>query len=361
MTGSEHPIKRRDFLKLISGMLGVGGLSFLAGFNSRPDRQAPVSQADYVDGISPLPVPLAPYLQQQVRMAAFLLPVDSQAAALTVDRYLNIPAAGAFHFQAIAGSLVMTYSEMTISSLDDRDAALGSFAETEAAFWLPVLVSQRVNGVYVPQRIAWFLPSLFVDEPYAIISGREVYGFNKQWGQFEKPAEITNPEFNLSVMGMRTFDRSKTGMAEPLMRVTRIAGESGQTSAVNWTDWKAASSDLQSTLMQQPGTAVEGNLLGLLTRMFIEPTPLIFLKQFRDAADPRKACYSALIDAPIEVNNFRQGGFLRDAYYIQVNPLASHPLCESLGLAKDGQIAAAAAWLELDFSLGLGRELLRLG
>lgn len=360
MAGSEHPIKRRDFLKIISGALGVGGLSYLAGWNSKTDHTPSNTPLDYVEDISPLPVPLSPYLQKQVRMAAFLLAIDQQAAAKTVDRFLNIPARGEYVFELITGSLVMTYSEMMIASMDERDAGLGSFAETEAAFWLPVLVSRKAGGGYLPQQIGWFLPGLFVNEPYAIISGREVYGFNKQWGQFQKPAEITNPEFNLSVMGMRSFDSTLTGRIEPLMRVTRVEEKSQQPSPVNWTDWKSASTDLQDSLVQQKGTSVEGSLLGMLTRLIIEPTPLIFLKQFRDAADPHKACYSALIDAPIKVTSFRQGGFLRNAYRVQVNPLASHPLCESLGLAKEGQIAAAAAWLELDFSLGVGRELLRL-
>ncbi len=358
MAGSEHPIKRRDFLKIVSGALGVGGLSYLAGWNSKTATPPANTPVDYIENISPLPVPLSPYLQKQVHMAAFLLAVDQQAAAKTVDRFLNIPARGEYRFEPITGSLVMTYSEMMISSMDERDAGLGSFAETEAAFWLPVLVSRNVGGSCLPQQLGWFLPSLFVDEPYAIISGREVYGFNKQWGQFQKPVEITNPEFNLSVMGMRTVDSSSTGNIESLIRVTRIAGESQQPTTTAWTDWQSASADLQSSLVQQSGPSVEGSMLGLLTRMIIEPTPLIFLKQFRDAADPRKACYSALIDAPIRVTNFRQGGFLRDAYHVQVNQLASHPLCESLGLAKNGQIAAAAAWLDLDFSLGFGREML---
>ncbi len=59
--------------------------------------------------------------------------------------------------------------------------------ETEVGFWLLTLVSRRVGEMWVPDHLVWFMPYLFVDNGYAIMAGREVYGFNKMGAQFEKP------------------------------------------------------------------------------------------------------------------------------------------------------------------------------
>src|SRR5262249_53512176 len=48
--------------------------------------------------------------------------------------------------------------------------------ERDAGFWVPVRVEQP--GVAAP-RLAWFLPHLFVDEPNALMIGREGSGFPK--------------------------------------------------------------------------------------------------------------------------------------------------------------------------------------
>ena len=358
MNESNKPLNRRDFLKLAGGAVGLGGLSFLVGKNASSEPETAGQTAEYVDGLSPLPVLRAPYTQKQARMAAFLFAADMVALTVLCDRYLSTPTCGAYKYVPLMGNLIMTYTEMKNSSLDERDASVGCFGETEVAFWIPTLVMRKVADMYVPERLAWFLPYLFVDDAIAIAAGREVYGFNKQWGQFQKPVDLQNPEFTTSVMGIRQFDPASQAQLEPLLRVKQLNNAVSQPE-VSWLDWQSARDDLSSELVKNSSGSVENLVMEYAARLMTDPAALVFLKQFRSAVDTRQACYQAIIEAPIHITQFKAGGFLRQAYQLEINPLESHPLAKSLGLPAEAQTASASAWLELDFSLGAGMEVYR--
>jgi len=357
MSTSNSRLNRRDFLKLIGGTLGLGGLAYYAGFSNQPGP-ARSANVEYIDGLSPLPVFRGPYLQQQAQMAAFLLGADLGALTRLCDLMLNAPTNAEFKYVPLMANVVMIYADMLISSLDERDAGVGHLRETELGFWVPTLAMRKLGSSYVPQHLAWFLPFLFVDDGCAIASGREVYGFNKQLGQFQKPADIRDPQFSTSVVGFKTFDPGALAGLEPLLEIKRLeAASAPQDSA--WSDWQSAKSELSAELVSHSASGPEGALLEAAARLVTEPAPLVFLKQFRDAVDTRRACYQAIIEAPLSLRQFTAGGFLRSAYQFKVNPLASHPLCDSLGLPAAGQTASLGAWMQLDFTLGAGREVYR--
>ena len=364
MPVSNRRSSRRDFLKLSGGALGLGALSFYAGFSSKPEKLPIVSATPsaYVDDFSPLPVFRAPYRQQQVNMAAFVFPAALEKLTAVCQRYLNDPTRGELNYVPLMGSLVMTYAEMLISSQDPRDSGVGQLRETELAFWIPTLAMRNVGGVYVPQHLAWFLPTLFVDDGCAIASGREVYGFNKQWGQFQRPKSVQDPELITSVMGFDKFSPSGQAEMRTLMQVRRKAGSVGSSSdRPGWTDWQGARAELSGELLSRlkvdgPATA----LVEAAARLVTDPMPLVFLKQFRDAVDSRQACYQAVIEAPIRVNQFSAGGFLQSAYQMELTELESHPIANTLGLSAGPQTARLGVWMQLGFDLDPGVEVIRI-
>ena len=85
--------------------------------------------------------------------------------------------------------------------------------------------------------------------------------------------------------------------------------------------------------------------------------PLVFLKQFRDAQNTHKACYQRLIEAPLKVELFYEGGFFPEPYTLHIADLDSPPLARSLGLKAAGQRSTLGAWMRVDFMLGNGVEL----
>jgi hypothetical protein len=356
MSASNSRLNRRDFLKLTGGALGLSGLAYYAGFSNQPAPTRSTS-ADYIDGLSPLPVFRGPYLQQQAQMAAFLLGADLAALTALCDRMLNVPGSAEYKYVPLMANIVVIYADMLISSLDERDAGVGRLRETELGFWVPTLAMRKLGSSYVPQHLAWFLPFLFVDDGCAIASGREVYGFNKQLGQFQKPQDIRDPQFSTSVIGFKAFDPAALAGPEPLLEIKRLDAASN-TSTSAWSDWPSARSELSAELVKNTAAGPQGSLVEAAARLVTQPAPLVFLKQFRDAADSRRACYQAIIEAPLDIRQFTAGGFLRPAYQLGISPLASHPLCESLGLPA-AQTASLALWMQLDFSLGAGHEVYR--
>jgi len=263
----------------------------------------------------------------------------------------------------LMSSVVMIYADMFVASQDVRDRQVGRLPETELSFWILTLALRKAGPIYLPHHLAWFLPDLLVDESNAIATGREVYGFNKQMAMFEKPERIQQPEFTADVIGFQQFQLGE-GKRERLLTVRRT-GDSPASAAPTggaWTSLDEAHMAIEQELLSQVEAQTPGPLFEAATRLAAERAPLVFLKQFRDAAHTERACYQAVIEAPIKVERFYEGGFFDGTYSLQVNPLASHPLAQRLGLRlQDGeQSATLDAWMKVDFTLESGVEVWRV-
>jgi hypothetical protein len=343
-------LSRRRFLHLAGGALGA----MAVGCTPKTPASEETALPDYVDGGIGIPVFRGPYLQREAHITAFLLPARIEALRSLCDTYFGTPSGGAVKVSPLGPYVLLLYAEMQIQSLDERDEAIGWMHETEVSFWTPV-----TSGA---GHATWFLPYLFVDNPYAIAAGREVYGFPKTWGQFEKPASIQNPEFTVDVWGFTEFDPQVEGKTQRLLE-TRKSDAAQDTPPETWTSWDAARSALIRLLFKdwEPQAGDGGG-----TQWFemLEKMPLVFLKQFRDAADSHKACYQAIVEAPVQLTTFHGGGFVDADYTVTCQPLASHPLPETLGLNVDSSgtmQALATFWLHVDFTLGAGVEVWHAG
>jgi len=356
-------LSRRGFLGMVGAALGA----LTTGCASKKLEEA-VPLPAYVDAGGRGLVFRGPYVQRDAKLAALLLPADVAVLQTLCDTYLNTPANGAVDYVPFGPYILLVYAEMQIQSQDARDRELGWLHETEVSFWVPVWARKRVAGVTVFDHLAWFLPYLFVDNPYAIATGREVYGFPKTLGHFSPVEQIQRPEFSVDVWGFESLGAETEGRLQPLLIVQSLASAAadgnvavnGSTTA-NWTTWDAARSRLIHWLFaywSPPTTNTDAaSWLNQLERM-----PLVFLKQFRDAELPERACYQAIVEAPLQMQTFYGGGLAAGDYALTLHSLASHPLADVLGLQVDANgVARALAtfWLHLDFILALGTEVWR--
>ncbi|MBN2002785.1 MAG: twin-arginine translocation signal domain-containing protein [Anaerolineae bacterium] len=353
----KNALSRRRFLYAAGGALGA----VLAG--CRPPTPEPAPQLpDYVDDGRGVPVFRGPYLQSDARMAAFLLSADVAVLQSWCETLLNVPSDHAVDYVPFGPYALLVYADMQIQSLDSRDQKIGWMAETEVGVWVPLVRRKDVGGIKSPDHAAWLLPYLFVDNPYAIAAGREVYGFNKTWGQFEHPADIRRPEFALDVWGFDTFGLQVEGKPQRLLEVRALAPNAEGNVPGEWTGWDAARSTLIQYLFADWNPEETGTDAPWVDHL--EHMPLVFLKQFRDAEDSSKACYQAVVEAPLRIETFYGGGMLSDAYGLTLPPLASHPLADALGLQVDADGVAralAAFWLHGDFVLESGMVLWQAG
>jgi hypothetical protein len=83
----------------------------------------------------------------------------------------------------------------------------------------------------------------------------------------------------------------------------------------------------------------------------------VFLKQFRDAADGTRACYQAVVEAPIQVTRLSFTPSLTE-WDVTIHPLDSHPIGQELGVESGRALMAYEA--ELDMVVLTGTEVGRV-
>ena len=216
---SPRRFSRRSFLKWVSGTFGIGTLAYY-GLRQQPLQEMSLSSyPSYIDGGVGLPVFRGPYSLRNADIAALFFRADIKQLTKICDQYLNAPSHGHTHYIPLFPIVIVTFADMLISSMDERDSQVGYMPETEVGFWILTVAMRSVQGTYVPDHIAWFLPYLIVDNSYAIATGREVYGFNKLSGQFNKPQHIYQPEFDVDVFGFKKFGPTVKGKNGTLIRV----------------------------------------------------------------------------------------------------------------------------------------------
>jgi hypothetical protein len=307
---------------------------------------------EYADNGTGFPVFRGPYLQKDARLAAFIFHADTERLTALCDQTLNISSSFAYKYVPISSSLMLIFADMLVSSRDARDAQVGLIPETEVSFWVLTVAMKKTRGGYLPHHLAWYLPYLLVDESQAIATGREVYGFNKLAAQFHAPENIQRPEFSAEVLGFKEFGADKIAQREPLLALSApSAVDSARSSDLN-----AIKNKMVEELFRNMRTGLGDGLIEFAARFINQHVPLVFLKQFRDAQNTHKACYQRLVEAPLKVETFYEGGLFPEAYTLHIADVASHPLAQSLGLNEADSKSTLGAWMRVDFVLENGVE-----
>jgi hypothetical protein len=314
---------------------------------------------NYVDNGIGLPVFRGPYLQQDTEMAVLFFHADADRLTALCDQYLNAPSEGQTKYVPLMPNIAVVFADMRATSGDERDRQVGRLPETEVSFWILTVAMRKVGPVFVPDHLAWFLPFLFVDESSVIATGREVYGFNKQLGSFQKPSSIQRPEFSIDVFGLKEFKPEAEGRLERLLDMRHLEHGAGDELSGTWSSWDKATSAVTPEILKTLATDSKNKAAEIATLLVTHQMRLVFLKQFRDVTNTQQACYQAIIEAPLMVQTFRQGGFLTGKFVMSVNRLESHPLAGVLGLRLENGKAwsTLGLWMKLDFMLGEGVEI----
>jgi hypothetical protein len=307
---------------------------------------------DYADNGIGFPVFRGSYLQKDAHCAAFLFNADTECLTTLCDQTLNVAQTFRYKYVPITSSVMLVFADMLVSSRDERDAQIGLIPETEVSFWVLTVAMQKTRSGYLPHHLAWFLPYLLVDESNVIATGREVFGFNKLAAQFQKPGQIQRPEFTADVLGFKQFGTDFIARREGLLELRA----SSPVEPTRSSDLDSIKNGMAAELFKNTSTNLGGSLVEFAARFINDHIPLVFLKQFRDAQNTRKACYQRLIEAPLRVETFFEGGIFLQPYTLNITSLASHPLAQNLGLKGTAQRSTLGVWMQVDFVLENGVE-----
>jgi hypothetical protein len=341
-----------------------------------------------------------PYRAHNAEVFGFVLPSEPAAIDALLQRDLVEPAGGAVDYRCAAASVVVMFASIEkLTSAETPDSGRGYLPELEASVWC--LAADVMGG----SRLVWHLPYVFVDSGQAAASGREVYGYPKQVGVFESggPQEFLSgdaatvkamaierygpgAEALLQPMisargplegghaiaaGARAFDDLLAGLGAGLqVNATLPFGPAPQASAAITPIGSPPSSASPPTVPRWAARRVLSTLLGrdltgdpsdLIGDMVDDPT-LVFLKQFRDASCPAKACYQAIVEAPLAIDPATASYAELDpsSFEITIEDWDSHPIATEVGVAPRTPLQPQAAFrATLDFDIQLGLEVWR--
>ena len=347
----------------ISGMLAshalsgwptdIRGLSAAARARAESGSLPPAGAFVELGGEATFPGPIA---LDDTRMSAFLLDADIAALTRWCQAAFDAPSGGAVRVLPMAGVVMMTVVEIGHGSFTEVPE-MGWSRERELTFWIPaVQVEDRGDGEMVATRFDMALPYLVLDNPVAIASGREIYGYRKQAGRLSLPGDPGNTgALTVDLFATKVFG---TGSEEQFHRLLTLAPTGATRDYAGQSNFGAAARALWAHLEQRgawhPSLALD---LQLLENLFAARVPQLFLKQFRDVADTRSACYQAITEVMAEVTRFDALPGLVE-YDMTLENLDSSPIARDLGVAASQRVLGVE--LVFDMAVQPGRVLWQL-
>ncbi|KON77398.1 hypothetical protein [Leptospira kirschneri] len=286
-----------------------------------------------------------PYRMKQVEFYAFCIQGNQNAIQSIVDRELNAPASGRAHYHVFSDYLFLVFAKQQYLAPGND---CGWVEETDVGFWIP-LFEKEIHG------IRFYQPYLFVDIPTAMATGREIYGFHKIQGQFQIPSLRVPPEY-FSVDAITPRGKDRQAISQRMFTLSCTPGESRTKKLYN--EFSKLGNHLVEILFDDPSKIKipDANItINLWDNLFHSEIIMVFLKQFRDAADPTLACYQAIVEASSNVTCFRKGGDLEGNYILDVLSNPYFPFVSDFGLKSTSIPIQFGIWCDFDFDFSPGR------
>jgi hypothetical protein len=300
--------------------------------------------ARYIEGYCDQQMP-PPYRFQDVTIWGFPVLADLRKVQETVDRFLGsagdslevlqgaagTPAAGA----TIVYVLLLDYGKM--SCIDPPESTWGYTSQKE-------LYTGIVLVRLLPPEVVLFVPYIFVDNPWSMISGNMVVGYPKQQASFQMGAGPAAP-YPVRVDSL-VFPRYSPGT--PLQ--SRPVAEIVQAAQIAPGGGPAVSpfGDLAGLFGQDGVLPVDAAMLAALQSGALSYR-IMQLKQVRSAQKPDEACYRAIVSGKVTIESILPGAGLLPAAKVHFGSYASSDIGQALGLGTD---SALPFRLRCNFTLG---------
>jgi hypothetical protein len=259
---------------------------------------------------------LPPFSSPGVTVHAFMFRLDTGVVQAYCDRFFNLKKAWErpFHYVALPAPVgvlaITTYPRIGIkrppgrqqTGPDGNPLEWENVSQNELYAAAPVWRYRvAAGGALVEPELQWVQPFLINDNGSSAFSGREVLGLETLWGGFHYPSvddgsyavDVTLPSWKVfnwdSPQEDLPFLKVRTGPplgTEDALSLLAIDGKPPEALA-DMAALRAAMPDLAETLGQALPTDMT----------------MVILKQFREAGDPSKAIYQALVNGSCRFSN----------------------------------------------------------
>ena len=276
-----------------------------------------------------------PILFHGMTMNIFALPCDHGKIAALCHGLIDTPSGGRVTFTPILDRVIMTF-------LGCQDARFlgheyrGRGQERELSFGIPGLISGPDCHT---EGYGMLMPFLFLDDPPAMLTGREEFGYFKQTGWITLPDDSAERGFAADIYGIEKFDPHTIWGRLNLVRVNDLGDAAAE----------------QPTGILDVFAALGVRTLGLAESLASLTVRQIFLKQFRDIEDGNRACYQAITDTHYTIQHLH-GFSLLNRHDVLFTHLDSTPVADVLGIPAHLQ-GIHGVKVTMDMQLQRGRVL----
>jgi hypothetical protein len=245
-----------------------------------------------------------------------------------------------------------------LSATDPPQSSVGWFSERDAVFWFLAVTTDTATG---KTGVAGVPLYAFVDQPQALITGREVQGWPKELSTLtiDSTPEGYLSRLVVSTVGMPALGTDVQALPLDVLRVSQVPGSAGLSPA----NVVGSLEDVLRLVWDVGGATLKLLRPGIVSDLMNEfrggRVPLTLLKQFRDAGDGTTACYQAIVNVPVGATAIRSGGVLPGTYLVELPDVASHPIASDLGIDRSALSSVKGLWLDFDLVLERGVEIWR--
>jgi len=325
--------------------------TWLSGDEAGSQPTGAASPPIYVDygGLATCPSPVD---CTNSTLYSFFLNGDRRALLDLCQRVFTRPSKGQVDVRPLVPYVMLTFGDVEkIKPQLPPWSRMGYAAESQVAFWIPVVVVR--GGVAV--QLGWFVPHMWVDNPLSLSGGREIYGFNKNGGRIVLPDAHNSARFSLEAYG-GNYDRDERAGWHPLIKVTAANRGGLAIGEERWDGLSEVVAAAQQALMVPGADAASDPQLALPERIFddvlrLKGAPQFYLRQFRWIEDGLRASPRQITSSGVTIKRI-EGRRLRSTFDFELEPLDSHPVAAELGL--NNQRTRVAFELEMDFVLENG-------
>jgi len=306
-----------------------------------------------------------PVICKGLQLYGFVLKADVDKLRALCNAYLNDPAERTVNFEPLSPYVLLSFATMAnVSSgshagdppYDER----GGTKEVEVGIWVPIYDSkiQKKAGQVVPQL---FVPYMFVDDPWALIIGRETFGLPKEQGWVTIPRDLSKESFVLDAVAIEKFDPKAKASRAKILEVRPVEPVPGKKPAHGIAKQIQVAFQEFETLLKGDPRAIENEIatvvdfIRTIGSYEVPRTTLVVLKQFRDIVDGTKACYQAIAEAPVKITKLQSIQWLGE-FTLELAAFESHPIQDDLGLelVAGRQRVIVAFFVKCDYELNNG-------
>ena len=293
------------------------------------------------------PVAKPPCRMSNANMYGFFAKIDQLKVQNYIDSTLNLVATDELYFKGIGEYALLTFTDIEkIASLTAPFSEQGWMQETDIIIWLPIAQVEKQGNDEDITHLYWYPAFICVNNIYALINGRETWGYNKYLCDYQMPSSVDMlTDFSVSLDCFKHFSPTSKLQSQQLFTVmnTATVQNDGILSAFENFGEQVAS------LFDGEHLGIDLALLKQLLHGFVNPQmDQILFKQFPDG-EGDKAVYQAVLHSPSEIKKIHQFKLLSGDYQLHLQQVDSFPLAQMFGLKLGSQAVHLPFYIKMDF------------